>query len=118
MLARHAARSTAQLRSSALLRTAVVSRTAAAARTARRFCATKPAAAAEPAAAQLNFAILGNLSDALGAFGDAFGGGTQIDDALDTAMDAATTDLWCDPGYYVGTTSFVDFEEVAKRLLT
>ena len=49
MLARHAARSAAQLRSSALQRTAVASRTAAAARTARRFCATKPAAAAEPA---------------------------------------------------------------------
>ena len=49
MLARHAARSAAQLRSSALLRAAVVSRTTAAARTARRFCATKPAAAAEPA---------------------------------------------------------------------
>ena len=45
MLARHAARCSAQLRSSALL----PSRTAAAARTARRFCATKPAAAAEPA---------------------------------------------------------------------
>ena len=49
MLARHAARSAAQLRSSALQRTAVASRTTAAARTARRFCATKPAAAAEPA---------------------------------------------------------------------
>jgi 2Fe-2S ferredoxin len=49
MLARHAARCSAQLRSSPLLRAGVASRTTAAARTARRFSATKPAAAAEPA---------------------------------------------------------------------